>query len=419
MICEKQTMQAAESEAFANATQAANNAEGSHSRLRSLILIIASAIFLLVLCVGTLFSEDISFSENENRYLQQKPELSVSNVLSGRFEEQTEKYLDDQIIGRSFWVSGMAKASEKLGISDINGVYLCDGGRVVKRVTESDFDWERYGKNLNEVTKLRESCLENGKELYAMLVPTAAYVYRQELPKDAMSFDEDAAFARAEEALDGSLIDLRAAMCRAVSDGSAEKQSADGGVYFRTDHHWSGYGAYLGYCAFAEARGHDMQTGELPSYEDTEPFVLSDDFYGTLYSKVLLSSLKKDSVETPKAALEAEYSVSFNGESYDSLYFNEYLAKKDKYAVFFGGNYDKVDIETGNGGRSLLIVKDSFANSFVPYILGDYDRITMLDSRYYRGSVQELAKEYDAVLILYGIDNFAGEKLRLAESLLK
>lgn len=421
MIGEKQTTQAAESEAFATATQAANNAEGSHSRLRSLILIIASAIFLLVLCVGTLFSEDISFSENENRYLQAAPKLTLANVMSGRFESQAEDYLNDQIIGRELWVKGMASISAGLGIGDVNGVYLCKDGRVVKRITETDFDWTLYRKNLKQVDFLKEKCEKDGKELYMMPVPTAAYVYKEYMPRDAMCFDEEQAFAEAEAALGSGLIDLRTTMRAAVSDGSAEKLSADGGVYFRTDHHWSGYGAYLGYRGFSEACGHDMQVGVIPSYEETEPLVLSDDFYGTLYSKVLLSGLKKDSVETPKAALEAKYEVKLNGESYSSLYFNEYLAKKDKYAVFFGGNYDKVDIETEEGREkgSLLILKDSFANSFVPYILGDYEKITMIDSRYYRGNIEELAAEYDRILVLYGIDNFAGEKLRLDSAGLK
>ncbi len=399
-------------------TQKLHKSMRSQTKIRSLILIAASAIFMFLMCVGTLFSEDISFSENENRYLQQKPKFSISDVLSGRFEEQTEKYLDDQIVGRDIWVGSMSAVSEKLGISDVNGVYICEGGRVVKRITETDFDWERYEKNLRELAKLKESCMKNGKEFYAMLVPTAAYVYADDLPKNAMRFDEDAAFAEAEKILSSSLIDLRDAMLTAA-DGKGENLGADGGVFFRTDHHWSGYGAYLGYRGFAEARGHDMMQGIIPSYEETEPTVLSDDFYGTLYSKVLLSSLIKDSVETPQAALEAAYSVTFNGESYDSLYFDEYLAKKDKYAVFFGGNYDKVDIETGNGSGSLLIIKDSFANSFVPYILGDYDRITMIDSRYYRGNTEELVQDYDELLVLYGIDNFAEEKLRLSEAVLK
>ncbi len=412
---------------------------------RSLILIITSVVFLAFLCIGTLVTPEVGFSENENRYLQAAPKLTVQNVLSGRFETQAEDYLNDQIIGRSLWVRTMATTEAALGVGDINGVYLATDGRVVKRVTETDFDWDRYRRNLKQVTELAESCEANGSRLYAMLVPTAAYVYQEDLPDHAMRFDEERAFAQAQDALGARLIDLREDLRTAEKDGSAARESADGGVFFRTDHHWSGYGAYLGYAGFLQARAEDLLSddasrndaadGKAPQsassgvmipaaapYAELAPTVLSDDFYGTLYSKVLLTTLTKDSVETPGAALTAAYRVSLNGKTYDSLYFNEYLNKKDKYAVYFGGNYDKVDIEVGEaaGGKgSLLILKDSFANSFVPYLLGHYSKITMIDSRYYRGSVEELAHDYDEVLVLYGIDNFAGEKLKLANALLK
>ena len=157
------------------------------------------------------------------------------------------------------------------------------------------------------------------------------------------------------------------------------------------------------------------------AYEDEKPVVLSDSFYGTLYSKVLLDTLRPDTVETPAAALAGECRVTFTGKTYDSLYFKEYLEKKDKYAVYFGGNYDKVDIETCRDTKcgvkdKILIIKDSFANSFVPYLMDDYDKITMVDTRYYRGNIEELAADYDSVLLLYGIDNFAGEKLNFSRA---
>ena len=123
------------------------------TKKRSLILIAASALFLILLCVGTILTPDVSFSENENRYLQQKPNFTMTDVLSGRFEEQSEKYLNDQIVGRNLWVKAMAMTEAGLGISDINGVYLCTGGRAVKRVTEADFDWEQYKKNLKNFRK--------------------------------------------------------------------------------------------------------------------------------------------------------------------------------------------------------------------------------------------------------------------------
>ena len=424
----------------------------SKNRMRSLILIITSSVFLAVLCVGTIVTPEVSFSENENRYLQEKPKLSADAVLSGRFETQAENYLNDQIIGRNFWVKTMAAVESAVGIHDINGVYLSkDKTRAVKRITESEFDWERYDKNLRQVRNLKESCEKEGIAVRAMLVPTAAYIYEDALPKNAMTFDEDKVFDDAEDMLGDSLIDLRGLLGAAEAQGGASLGGvssitaaaldmksaglgADQGVFFRTDHHWSGYGAYLGYVGFLKAHGStdaakekyeassSLRT-EIPSYEDLGMTVLSDEFYGTLYSKVLLDSLQADAVETPAAALDADCKVTIEGKTYDSVYFKEFLDKKDKYAVYFGGNYDKVDVEmkdteAGKKG-SILIIKDSFANSFVPFLMNDYSKISMIDTRYYRGDVEKLAGEYDEVLVLYGIDNFASEKISLTNALLR
>ena len=101
---------------------------------RSWILIITSVLCLAFLCIGTLMTPEVGFSENENRYLQAAPKLTMDHVLNGRFETQAEDYLNDQIIGRSLWVRAMAMTEAALGVGDINGVYLAADGRVVKRV---------------------------------------------------------------------------------------------------------------------------------------------------------------------------------------------------------------------------------------------------------------------------------------------
>ena len=77
------------------------------------------------------------------RVFGEREPLTMDHVLNGRFETQAEDYLNDQIIGRSLWVRAMAMTEAALGVGDINGVYLAADGRVVKRVTEADFDWER------------------------------------------------------------------------------------------------------------------------------------------------------------------------------------------------------------------------------------------------------------------------------------
>ena len=100
-----------------------------------------------------------------------------------------------------------------------------------------------------------------------------------------------------------------------------------------------------------------------------------------------------------------------DGEVSDSLYSMAALEEKDHYKIFMGGNYAKVVIDTGAGtGRSLLVVKDSFANSFLPFLVREYDTITVLDLRYYREGVQPLADQADDILVLYELTNFAADK---------
>ena len=91
-----------------------------------------------------------------------------------------------------------------------------------------------------------------------------------------------------------------------------------------------------------------------------------------------------------------------------TLYDRDALTRKDKYELFLGGNYGQCVITTGTeNGKHLLLVKDSFANSFVPFLLGDYETVTMIDLRYFRGSMAELAAESDDILVLTEITNLA------------
>ena len=69
--------------------------------------------------------------------------------------------------------------------------------------------------------------------------------------------------------------------------------------------------------------------------------------------------------------------------------------------------------------EKLLIIKDSFANSMVPFLLDDFSEITMVDTRFYRGDISRLAEDYDRVLLVYSVNNFAKEKMVLTGSLLK
>ncbi len=57
------------------------------------------------------------------------------------------------------------------------------------------------------------------------------------------------------------------------------------------------------------------------------------------------------------------------------------------------------------------MIRDSFGHCFAPFAADSFHRIALVDLRYYRGSVTELAKEMeiDRALVLYGADSFAGD----------
>ena len=353
----------------------------------SLAPLSAICVILLALSVGSFFfTPDRAFSENENRYLQTTPKLSADSVLSGKFMTEMENYTSDQILLRDFWTGARSVLQRLEGRQDISGIYLGADGRYFTKVTDDTFNWDNYEKNLAAVETFFAA---NGdKSCTALIVPSPAGVLGEYLPENAPYYDEGRAFDLLEERLGAAFLDARDALA-AVAD-----------PYYHTDHHWTTEGALAAYGLWADATGRTAR-----SYELTRA---TDRFRGTLYSKVLLPDSVYDTVDyCPDIAI---VSADCDGAETDTLYDETALEKKDKYELFLGGNYAKAVIRTGTeNGKHLLLIKDSFANCFVPFLTGDYETITMVDLRYCREKLQPLADEADDILVLYEITNFAAD----------
>ena len=345
--------------------------------------LIAIAVILLGLSVGSFFlTPDRAFSENENRYLQLTPKLSWDTVMSGDFMEDMEEYTSDQIVFRDLWTATRSLLQRAEGKEDISGTYLGAEGRYFAKVTEDSFNRAGLEKNAGYI---REFFAASGKSCRALIVPSPAGVLRDMLPENAPYYDEAGAFERLDAALGGSLLDVRETLAD-VED-----------PYYHTDHHWTTMGAQAAYRRWAEVTGHAVREDAL--------VCATEAFRGTLYSKVLLPDSVYDSVYYAPG-ITAE-SVVCDGKD-GTLYDGDALTRKDKYELFLGGNYGQCVITTGTeNGKHLLLVKDSFANSFVPFLLGDYETVTMIDLRYFRGSMAELAAESDDILVLTEITNLA------------
>lgn len=336
---------------------------------------------LFLLAVLTAILPARSFSENENRSLAQMPAFSWEGIQSGAVQEELANWFSDQVPLRDFWIQTNTAIRKLTGQKEINGVYLGDDHYYFQQFTDESYS----GSRMVSVFRMMDAFVQKqGLPAAVMLVPSPGTVLSENLTANAPFYDADIVFDTANHLLSCPVVDLRE--CFAQSADSSQ-------LYYRTDHHWTSQGAYLAYRYYCETLG--KTAVEYPLEQ------VSDSFYGTLYSKVLDSAAQPDTLWAPKELPNVTVTYE-DGTVADTPYHPERLSQKDQYTYFFGGNYGIVTIETtaGNSGK-LLVIKDSFANCFVPYLLGDYSEIVMLDLRYFSGSVEDVIAQHGITEILF------------------
>lgn len=342
-----------------------------------------------------------TYSENENRYLTTFQKPSFSSFMDASMQENLTKGADDQFFLRDFWMECATAVQKGIGFKDAGGVYFGRDGYYLERMLDSDLSKSRYANNLRYLEQFASNCQKGRKSKVVFLpVPSAGVILPGKLPAYGTLYDADRLYSQAEAALkQAEFIDIRPDLLQ---------ESKNSQIYFKTDHHWTMYGAYTGYSAWCSAHGHAGRP-----LEQFGPECASETFYGTLYSKAPAFFTQPDMLYIPKNLLPVQVQID-EQKPVDSIYKLDKLAAKDKYGVYFGGNFAKIKINTAgadqeNKGR-LLIIKDSFANSMVPFLINEgYNEIMLLDLRYYNDSVSKLVQteQPDEVLVLYEMSNFA------------
>lgn len=363
-----------------------------------IIMTVVFAGFLLILLLGGIFMKDKHFSENENRMLQQAPELTAERVLSGAFESELQQYMDDQVPFRNQWITAKTTMQRLMLRKDIGGVYLGKDGWFIEKLTPEAMHHQQFLKNLQSVKDFYEALPSDmGKSV--MVVPTTGAVMEDKLPKGAARFDE-AAYAKeaAQQLINCGYVDLYETFASIAKGENTQ-------LYYKKDHHWTTDGAALAFGVWKP----------WLDFLGTEKQVLTEDFQGTLYSKVLWDDGMRDSISALTAPEQEVYKVTADGKALTGgMYQRAFLEKKDKYSVFLGGNYGRLSIETGKKetGQNLLIIKDSFANCFAPLAAYHYDNVYMVDLRYFSGNLAEYAKEMGVteVLLLYSMENMINDR---------
>ena len=353
---------------------------------------------VLALDAAFLILPDSGFSAAENRNLQGLPAVTLNGLTSGRFEDRFEDYVADQFPFRIGWIRVKTAIDRLLGRVESNGVFLGKDGYLIQAFAEPDP--ENYRQTVDAI---RNFCsFRTNLRQYMLVAPSAATVCARRLPANAPAGDESGFIDRLYADLSGTpltCVDVREAL--AALDAREQ-------AYYRTDHHWTTAAAHAAYLQLAE-------TAQLPGADaQYDPLLLSDSFSGTLTAS---SGFRMDETDPLYAWLPREgvnHVVSYAGESgrHASVYWTENLEKRDQYTVFFNGNHPRVTIETGaESARTLLMLKDSYANCFAPFLIGDYRRIIMVDPRYFTGDLGVLidSEGVTDLLFLYNANTLAGD----------
>lgn len=365
-----------------------NNKQRIFPLILTLFFMFAVSELAIVLTIHK--TKDIS--ELENRKLATMPQFTVSSLLSGDFTSQFETFIQDQFPARDLWIKSKAKIDILLGKNKINDVYLGSNGYLI----------EDFQKGSEESLKEKSDVInkfadKNDKLNFAfMLVPTAGAVVENELPQDAPYDDQHEFIKYVQNNLNEKI--------KFVDVYDTFKHNKNEKLYYKTDHHWTTKGAFIAYKKMCSEL-------DMEAYEDYDIKTVADNFLGSLYYKMGAGIGDPESIQIYIPRENEDVVVNYVDEKIKSasLYSSEKLKGKDKYEVFTNGNHSLINIKTqGDNKKKLLIIKDSYANSFLPFLTQNYGEINVVDLRYNTDNVQDIIESYGItdVLFLFNVNTF-------------
>lgn len=367
-------------------------------------------LLLLAASVYVFFSPaDIKSIQEENREPAKLPHVSSETLISGEFASGFDSYVNDNIGYRGSLTSLSDDLKSYFGFtprlvgkvisstSDIGTEETLEtslmllNGRVMEMFSKKPEVEAEYAKALNNIA----SILPENVKMYSMLVPTqlefAQPIYRNAQDSQQQCIED------INSQLSASIVPIDVyGKLKTAED--ARDDGSDDNLYFKMDHHWTMDGAYCGYEAFMDKTGAQI----LP--KDDFELKEGEDFYGTLYLKA------KSDMEEPEPEKLYYYDVESVGNFdvvmrvvYDDGTEKEYGenapifdSTKEGYLFFLGGDQPVIEITNNNkkDGKTLMIIKDSYANALVPWLINNYQKVVLIDPRSFKGTLQKEFERY-------------------------
>jgi len=383
----------------------------SMTKTENTINIINVTVFTLVLGIGGLASLSMkkqAVSEIENRQLTPFPAYSDSALWNGNYFRQVDQYYADNFPLRNRWINVSGSFRNKFGfesgdikiyepandaeaneITDttkntVNSGPLPDDG-AVGEVKKRLFVFKNRAFEMFGGSTAMGKSYANVINSYNRLGIPDLQVYNLIIPV-ALEFELTEKYKKLQKpnrpAIESIYNELDSTIKKVWAIDEIRKHREEY-IYFNTDHHWTSLGAYYAYRAFCET------AGLTPVSLDTVRYKVKSTFLGSLYRLTRDPKLKEnpDSVkyylfrDSVRFYIGSSNSLTYWGKS---KMYGEGANGSNSYSVFLQGDLPIVKMETQhNNGRKIAIVKESYGNAFAPFLVNNYEKIIVVDQRYY------------------------------------
>lgn len=356
-------------------------------------LTIIFLILIFIIPCLYLIIKDEDFSILENRPLEKFPTANYNSFISGEFSSKLNSYLEDHFPFRNNFITLNSYFNIYLGREDINDVYLGKNNYLIEMF--NDLDLSITDKNIFFINKLSK---RNNVSL--MLIPTSTEILKHLLPKFSVNVDQEKYLDYIKNSLSENV--------KFINPTTYLKNKNMDYIYYKTDHHYTTLGAYYSYLEFCKS--FNITPLSLNEFNIKK---ISNNFLGSLSSKTNLINQEKDSIYIFNPLKENPLNVYYMDKTSNSLYeFSHLDNERNQYNIFLDNNHPLIKIKTSiKNNEKILIIKDSYANSFIPFLTNHFNEIHVIDLRFYSSNITNYLEEnnFSNILLYYNVKNFSKE----------
>lgn len=253
---------------------------------------------------------------------------------------------------------------------------------------------DKFAATMNQVY----ANVKDQVDLYVMICPISAGVMLDQTVLDDMGCSSE------KDAIDYIYGKIDKGVHTVSAFDSLKKHNAEY-IYFHTDHHWTALGAYYAYREFCKEKG--IEPHDIQDYETME----FPGFLGTFYANSNNSPALAANPDTvvayvPKGTNNMTMHYT-NGSVVDWFLINDVsgYAKSELYATFVGGDRPFSYAHNPNitDGSAVMVIKDSYGNAFIPWLVDHYEYIYWVDARYTSNTISQMVRDYNIQDVIYQV----------------